>query len=147
MGEDERSSPLEEVKGLFGRAESQTAEAMEVLVRREGFGELLARVTENTMAITRTSQGVYDLVLRNFRVAGREDITRLARQLARTEDKLERLLQEVERLGDLLEADAARRRSNRSGSGRNAESASRRSSNGRSRSSSAASPRSKPNAE
>jgi hypothetical protein len=37
-------------------------------------------------------------VLRNLRLAGRADVTRLARQLHRTEDKLERLLQEVEEL-------------------------------------------------
>ena len=59
-----------------------------------------------------------DLVLRNLRIAGRADITRLARQLHRTEDKLERLLQEVEALRDQLaelervkttaEADAAK---------------------------------------
>jgi hypothetical protein len=39
-----------------------------------------------------------DLVLRNLRVAGRSDVVRLSRQLARTEDKLERVLQEVEEL-------------------------------------------------
>jgi BMFP domain-containing protein YqiC len=37
-------------------------------------------------------------VLRNLRIAGRSDVDRLARQLARTEDKLELLLQAVERL-------------------------------------------------
>jgi hypothetical protein len=49
-------------------------------------------------------------VLRNLRLAGRADITRLARQLNRTEDKLERILQEVEALRDELrraEASAA----------------------------------------
>ena len=44
-----------------------------------------------------------DLVLRNLRLAGRRDVVRLARQLARTEDKLERVLQEVETLRDQLE--------------------------------------------
>jgi hypothetical protein len=39
-----------------------------------------------------------DLALRNLRLAGRRDIVRLSRQLARTEDKLERVLQEVEAL-------------------------------------------------
>ena len=43
-----------------------------------------------------------DLVWRNLRLAGRADIIRLARQLHRTEDKLERVLQEVEELRDEL---------------------------------------------
>jgi HEPN domain-containing protein len=46
-----------------------------------------------------------DLVLRNLRLAGRADITRLARQLYRTEDKLERVLQEVEQLRDEVARD------------------------------------------
>jgi hypothetical protein len=40
--------------------------------------------------------------VRNLRLAGRRDVTSLARQLARTEDKLERVLQEVERLQEQL---------------------------------------------
>ena len=39
-----------------------------------------------------------DLIVRNLRLAGRADIDRLGRQLARTEDKLELLLQEIEEL-------------------------------------------------
>jgi len=42
------------------------------------------------------------LILRNLRLASRADITRLVRQLHRTEDKLERVLQEVEELRDEL---------------------------------------------
>jgi len=48
-----------------------------------------------------------DLVLRNLRVASRQDINRLTRALGRTEDKLEQVLQEVERLRDDLDADAS----------------------------------------
>jgi hypothetical protein len=48
-----------------------------------------------------------DLFLRNLRVAGRRDVVRLSRQLARTEDKLERVLQEVEELrGELAKQPA-----------------------------------------
>ena len=53
-----------------------------------------------------------DLVWRAFRVASRADVTRLARQLHRTEDKLERVLQEVEQLRDELDAGDRPRRSN-----------------------------------
>jgi hypothetical protein len=86
------------LRGLMERLESQTAQAMEQFVAGQGFGELLARVTENTVALTKISADIGDLMLRNLGLAGRSDINRLARQLARTEDKLELLLQAVHRL-------------------------------------------------
>jgi molecular chaperone GrpE (heat shock protein) len=46
--------------------------------------------------------------LRNMRLAGRADIVRLSRQLHRTEDKLERVLQEVEALRDEVARDRER---------------------------------------
>ena len=57
---------------------------------------------ENVAALARIGSDAADLVLRNVRIAGRADITRLARQLHRTEDTLERVLQEVEQLRDEL---------------------------------------------
>jgi hypothetical protein len=78
--------------------EARTAKAAEDLVARDSFGELLARMTENVMALTKIGFDVMDLMVRNLRLAGRRDVTNLGRQLARTEDKLEMVLQEVERL-------------------------------------------------
>jgi hypothetical protein len=78
--------------------EGPTAEAMEQLVAGEGFTELLGSVTENLVAWSKIRADMGDLMLRNLRVAGQADIDRLARQLARTEDKLELVLQAVERL-------------------------------------------------
>ena len=101
----ERTTPAEEARRLYEEAEMRTAKAMEELVAREGFGELVARMTENVLAVTRIGNDVFDLVVRNLRLAGRRDITGLARQLARTEDKLELVLQEVERLQDELRAE------------------------------------------
>jgi hypothetical protein len=98
----ERTTPEEEARRLYGEAETRTAKAMEQLVARESFGELLARVTENVLALVNIGNDVFDLVVRNLRVAGRRDITALARQLARTEDKLELVLQEVERLQEQI---------------------------------------------
>jgi 5'-deoxynucleotidase YfbR-like HD superfamily hydrolase len=98
----ERTTPEEEVRRLYEEAETRTAKAMEQLVSRESFGELLARVTENTLALVNIGNDVFDLVVRNLRIAGRRDITALAKQLARTEDKLELVLQEVERLQEQL---------------------------------------------
>lgn len=95
-------SPDEHVRALYERTESQTALAFEELVSKPSFGVLLARSAENVAAIVRIGSDFGDLVLRNLRVAGRADITRLHQQLHRTEDKLERLLQEVEELRDEL---------------------------------------------
>jgi hypothetical protein len=106
----ERPDPTEEVRRLYEDAEKRTAAAMEGLVKRDAFGELLARATENILALTRMGNDAADLVVRNLRIAGRRDITELARQIARTEDKLELVLQEVERLQEqLADADAPSR--------------------------------------
>jgi hypothetical protein len=101
----ERPDPTEDVRRLYEDAEKRTAAAMEGLVKRDAFGELLARATENLLALTRIGNDAADLVVRNLRLAGRRDITSLGRQLARTEDKLEQVLQEVERLQEQM-ADA-----------------------------------------
>ena len=101
---EDRLSPADEVQRLYSEAETQMARAMEDLVSRDSFGSLLVRVTENVMGVTQIATGAIDLVVRNLRIAGRPDVTRLARQIARTEDKLELVLQEVERLTERLEA-------------------------------------------
>jgi hypothetical protein len=103
MGEDGQRTPDEQARELFGQAEKQTAAAVEQLVHRDSFGELLARVTENVMGLTRIGFDVLDLTVRNLRIAGRPDLIRVGRQLARNEDKLERVLQEVEQLQDQVE--------------------------------------------
>jgi hypothetical protein len=103
MAED-RPTPEEDVRRLYEDAESRVAKAAERVVSRDSFGELLATATENVVAITRMSFDAMDLVWSNLRLAGRRDITRLARQLGRTEDKLEQVLQEVERLRDQIES-------------------------------------------
>jgi hypothetical protein len=93
-------SPEAEVRALYEKEESRTARAFEELVSKPSFGVLLARSAENVAAIARIGSDSADLVLRNLRLAGRADVTRLARQLHRTEDKLERVLQELEELRD-----------------------------------------------
>jgi hypothetical protein len=123
MAQARRSDPAGEVRRLYGEVESQTAEAFERAVSRPSFGVLLAWMTENVVAVTKISTDVFDLMLRNLRLAGRQDITRLARQLNRTEDKLELLLQEVELLRDELAAEqrASGARNGRTRTGRAAE--------------------------
>lgn len=95
-------TPEQEVRRLYEEAETRVAKAAERVVSRDSFGELLAMVTENTVALTRIGNEAMDLVLRNLRIASRQDLNRLTRQLARTEDKLEQVLQEVEALSDRL---------------------------------------------
>ena len=94
---------MEQAQALYQDAESRAAKAFEEAVSKPSFGQLLAHSAENAAALTRIGSDVADLVLRNLRVAGRADITRLARQLQRTEDKLERVLQEIEELRDELQ--------------------------------------------
>src|SRR3954454_19627268 len=95
-------SPDQEVRRLYEEAESRVAKAAERVVSRDSFGELLAMVTENVVSLTRIGNEAMALVLRNLRVASRQDINRLTRALGRTEDKLEQVLQEVEELRDEL---------------------------------------------
>jgi len=130
MAEERHPSPTEQVKRLYEDSEQRTAQAFEQLVARDSFGELLARLTENVVGVIKIGNDAFDLVLRNLRLAGRQDITRLGRQLARTEDKLELLLQEVERLNEQVAAQPRGRSSSSNGGG------SSRGSRSRSRSSS-----------
>jgi hypothetical protein len=81
--------------------ESEAAAGAERSVAGEGFAELLVQLTENAVAVSRITADVWDLMVRNMRLAGRADIDRLARQLARSEDKLELLLQGIEQLHDV----------------------------------------------
>jgi len=98
-------SPAEQVARLYEQAESEAAKASERLVGSGGFASLLGQFAENAAALTKLSGDGLDLVLRNLRLAGRRDIIRLSRQLARTEDKLERVLQEIEAVRDRFESE------------------------------------------
>lgn len=102
---DERQTPEQQVRRLFEQGEQQATGALEQLVGRDSFAVLLGRMTENVMAVTRIGNDLLDVALRNLRIAGRTDLTQLGRQLARTEDKLELVLQEVERLQERLDAE------------------------------------------
>lgn len=99
-------SPAEQVARLYEQAESEAAKATEQMVGTGGFASLLGQLAENGAALTKLTGDALDLALRNFRLAGRRDIIRLSRQLARTEDKLERVLQEVEAVRDRLEQES-----------------------------------------
>ena len=99
---DEQPTPAEQTQRLYEDAEAGTAKALEDLVAQESFGELLAKVAGNAVAVMKLGSDAADLMVSNLRLAGRRDVISLHKQLARTEDKLERLLQEIERLQDEL---------------------------------------------
>jgi hypothetical protein len=84
-------TPEQEVRRLYEEAEARVAKAAERVVSRDSFGELLAQVTENAVALTRIGNEAMDLLWRNLRIASRQDINRLTRGLGRTEDKLDLL--------------------------------------------------------
>jgi Skp family chaperone for outer membrane proteins len=123
----DQPSQEERVQQALEDAERRTAGAVEKVVQSNAFGELLARSTENVMGLTRIGFDTFDLVIRNLRLAGRKDVARLGTQLGRTEDKLERVLQEVENLRDELKRE---RSSNRSAASRSRSRSTSRSSNG-----------------
>jgi hypothetical protein len=111
-------TPEQEVRRLYEETEARMAKAAERVVSRDSFGELLAMMTENVVALTRIGNETMDLVLRNLRVASRQDINRLTRALGRTEDKLELVLREVEELRDQLGASPNGRGSTSAGASR-----------------------------
>ena len=139
----DQPSQEQRVQQALEDAEQRTAGAMEKVVHSNAFGELLARSTENVMGLTRIGFDTFDLVVRNLRLAGRKDVARLGTQLGRTEDKLERVLQEVESLRDELKRERSRNGSAASSRSRSRGSRSSNSSNGRKRSSSSGRSKSK----
>lgn len=82
----------------YEQSEKQASTTMEELVSSQGFSEGLALFTSNAVAISRVVTTGLDQLVRVSRLAGRRDIARLGRQIARTEDKLEQVLQAVEQL-------------------------------------------------
>ncbi len=139
----EQPDQEDRIRQLTQEAEKSTAAAMEQLVQSNGFGELLARSTENVMGLTKIGFDTFDLIVRNLRLAGRRDVVRLGQQLSRTEDKLEQVLQEVEQLRD--EAESARAEAERAGKrqARSSDGSRSRSRSGRSSSSNGSAGRSK----
>lgn len=91
-------SALDRMSAAYAQTESALSAASEKLVSSEAFADLLAFTTSNVLAVVRIANDTADSVVRNMRLAGRRDVARLGTQLARTEDKLERLLQEVREL-------------------------------------------------
>lgn len=104
---EETTNPIDAIKDAGESVEGRFARALEGLVARDGFGEVLALVAGNTAALVKRGTETADQMVRTMRLAGRRDVVDLARQLARTEDKLERVLQEIEVLQEQRRRDQA----------------------------------------
>ena len=91
---------LREMRQQLEAAEKALAESSERLVNGRGFAALMGLAAENAVSLTKLNSDLWDLVLRNLRLAGRSDVHQLGRRINRIEDKLELVLQEVERLAD-----------------------------------------------
>src|SRR5918911_857762 len=71
-------TPDQEVRRLYEEAESRLAKAAERVVSRDSFGELLAMMTENVVALTRIGNEAMDLVL--------QEVEKLRDELGRSPD-------------------------------------------------------------
>ncbi len=98
------TDPLSSAYAAYEQFESRLSTAMDQLVGTNGFAELFTTSATTAMALTRMANGAIDQAMRTTRLAVRHDVTSLARQLARTEDKLERVLQMVEKISDRLDS-------------------------------------------
>ncbi len=97
------TDPLAGAYAAYEQFESRLSTAMDQLVATNGFAELFTTSASVVLSMTRMANGALDEAVRATRLAARQDVTALARQLGRTEDKLERLLQLVEDVSDRLE--------------------------------------------
>jgi hypothetical protein len=103
----DETPPLAQAYAAYEQLEGRLSTALDKVVATNAFADLLATSATNVMAVTRLANGTVDRAVRTTRLAARTDVTDLARQLARTEEKLERLLQLVEALGDRLDQQEA----------------------------------------
>lgn len=102
MSEESTPNGSEQFRKLMDDFLSTTTPALEEVVNTKAFGEMLGQAAGNLVALNRIGNDAMDLALRNARIAGRADVVSLHRQLARNEDKLEAVLETVERLEDEL---------------------------------------------
>lgn len=100
----ERLTAAERVRKGIDEFLGASGAGLEEVVNTKAFGDAVAQLTGNLVAISRIGGETLDLIIRNARLAGRRDVSELGRQLARNEDKLEALLALVEELQDELKA-------------------------------------------
>ena len=106
---EQPTKPQDAIRKEYEAFEKRMAAVSDGVVGSQGFAEALSMLTSNAVALTRAASIGVEQLVSLTRLAGRRDIARLGRQLARTEDKLEQVLQVVEQ----LETDLAQTRSER----------------------------------
>lgn len=100
----EELTAAEKVRKSIDEFLGASGKGLEEVVNTKAFGDILAQLTGNLVAVSRIGGETLDLLIRNARLAGRKDVSELGRQLARNEDKLEAVLALVEELQDELKA-------------------------------------------
>jgi outer membrane murein-binding lipoprotein Lpp len=105
----DQQGPLGQAHKLYETLEARVGSALESVVAGNAFAELLATSATNAMGVSKLVNDAVDQAVRATRLAVRQDILGLAKQQARTEDKLERLLQLVEELQAQVDTLATKR--------------------------------------
>jgi alkylhydroperoxidase family enzyme len=108
MSEDSTTNGSQQFRNFVDDFLSVAGPALENVVNSKAYGEMLGQTVGNLVALNRMGNDAMDLAVRNARLAGRSDVVSLHRQLARNEDKLEMVLETVERLEDELAAERRR---------------------------------------
>ncbi|MEP7159803.1 MAG: hypothetical protein ABI746_01730 [Dermatophilaceae bacterium] len=98
MSEQRPLSPMEQIRRAYEETEKKTSQTMEEVVSSQGFAEMLSMLVGNAMSASRISGNVLDDIIRRTHIAGRTDLAGVGRQIGRTEDKLELVLQRIEAL-------------------------------------------------
>ncbi len=98
MSEQRPLSPMEQIRRAYEETEKKTSQTMEEVVSSQGFAEVLSMLVGNAMSASRISGNVLDDIVRRTHIAGRTDLAGVGRQIGRTEDKLELVLQRIEAL-------------------------------------------------
>jgi hypothetical protein len=86
------------VNEASAKAESSLEEELQKVVGSDSFARLLAQSMGTTMGAVKLWNDGLELAMRSMRLPTQGELTRIASQVARLEDKLEDLLIAVERL-------------------------------------------------
>jgi hypothetical protein len=89
------------------KTESTLDQELQKLVGSDSFARLLAQTMGTTMGLTKLWNDGAELAMRSLRMPTQGELTRIAGQIARLEDKVEDLLIAIERLEDRVESAAA----------------------------------------
>src|ERR1700759_3289873 len=87
------------INDASARTETTMEQELQKLVGSDAFARLLAQTMGTTMGLTKLWNDGTELAMRSLRMPTQGELTRIAGQIARLEDKLEGVLFAVKRLG------------------------------------------------